>query len=348
MLSGYRADANKRSLTEVYLPPSRPATHQWQECDLGTCDLAKRRRTEYGSGVTPGTPHARPLFTPAALKAMKQEVPVLHKPSYDTDLNLLLKKAQDHEIGMRAALDAAERRMHEAKKRAAILASDLLHGTFRGLNLNDLAKEQQTNAAEKAEVAEEAGATTLGHQRKLAESRTQADAAKAKKDALLHRLSHESSLDCPPHDNVELTKLLDEHEACLKKSLASSDDLLPPYVLAVLSAEDAKRAQDTGRARAAELHLSAEDRRREIVDEVGTLTPCLATRPSIDARELGLAEEKLVRVSAMVSAFNLFHAAEANKKMDAQRACNEYNQAMSDVSQCEQLLAEAEAHEQGA
>ncbi|CAM9603150.1 unnamed protein product, partial [Ectocarpus sp. 6 AP-2014] len=30
---------------------------------------------------------------------------------------------------------------------------------------------------------------------------------------------------------------------------------------------------------------------QEIVDEVGTLTPCLATRPLIDARELALAEE---------------------------------------------------------
>ncbi|CAN0226261.1 unnamed protein product, partial [Ectocarpus sp. 4 AP-2014] len=338
-LRGYRPKGKKRSLTEVCMPPPSYSSFAGFQSDLQIHDLTKRRRTEYGSGVTSGTntssapsrPHTRTLFTPAALKAMKQGVPVLHKPSYDTDLNLLLKKAQDHEIDMRAALDAAEREMHEAKKRAAILASDLLHGTFRGLNLNDLAKEQQTNAAEKAKVVEEAGATTLDHQRKLAESRAHADTAKAKKDALLRRLSHESSLDCPPHDNVELTKLLDEHEACLKKSLASSDDLLPPYVLTVLSAEDAKCAQDTGRA---ELHLFAEDRRREIVDEVGTLTPCLAT--------------KLVRVSAMVSTFNLFRAAEANNKMDAQRACNEYNQAMSDVSQCEELLAEAEVHEQGA
>ncbi|CAB1096505.1 unnamed protein product [Ectocarpus sp. CCAP 1310/34] len=334
---------------------------------------------ESGSGVTSGTPHARTLFTSAALKAMKQEVPVLHKPSYDAGLDLRLKKAQDHDIDMRAAWDAADRKLHEAEKRAVIPASDLLHGTSRGLKLQDLYKEQQTNAAEKAKVVEEAGATTLDLQRKLAESRAHADAAEAKKDALLRRLSHESSLDCPPHDDVELTKLLDELETCLKKvnglraqwhrylrvlewhytgdldyvssslqSLASSDGLLPPHVLAVLSAEDAKCAQDTGRARAAELHLSAEDRYRGIVDEVGTLTPCLGTRPSIEARELGLAEEKLVRVSAMVSAFNLFRTAETYKKMDAQRACNEDNQAMSDVSQCEELLAEAEVHEQGA
>ncbi|CAB1096504.1 unnamed protein product [Ectocarpus sp. CCAP 1310/34] len=116
---------------------------------------------ESGSGVTSGTPHARTLFTSAALKAMKQEVP-------------------DHEIDMRAAWDAAEGGMHEAEKRAVILASDLLHGTSRGLKLQDLYKEQQTNAAEKAKVVEAAGATTLDLQRKLAESRAHADAAEAK------------------------------------------------------------------------------------------------------------------------------------------------------------------------
>ncbi|CAN0571586.1 unnamed protein product [Ectocarpus sp. 12 AP-2014] len=116
----------------------------------------------------------------------------------------------------------------------------------------------------------------------------------------------------------------------------------------MLSAQDTKCAQDTCGTRAADLHLSAQDKYRGIVDEVGTLTPCLATRPSIDARELGLAEEKQVRVSAIVWSFNLFRTAEANKKMDAQRACSEYNQAMSDVSQCEELLADAEVHEQGA
>ncbi|CBJ27546.1 hypothetical protein Esi_0073_0146 [Ectocarpus siliculosus] len=338
------------------MPPPSYWSFPGFQSDRQIYDLTKRRRTEFGSAVTSGTctysapspPHARTLFTPAALNVMEQEVPVFHKPSYDAGLDRLLKKAQDHEIDMRGALDEAERKLHEAKKRAAIPASELLLGTCRGLNLKDLAKEQQANAAEKAKVVEEAGATTLDLQRKLAESRAHADAAEVKKVALLRRLSHESSLDCPPHDDVELTNVQDEHEACLKKSLASSDDLLPPHVLAVLSAEDAKCAQDTGRARAAELHLSAEDKYREIVDEVGTLIPCLATRPLIDARELALAEEKLVRVSAMVSAFNLFRTAEANKKMDAQRACNEYNQAMSDVSQCEELLEEAEVHEQGA
>ncbi|CAM9667611.1 unnamed protein product [Ectocarpus sp. 12 AP-2014] len=311
---------------------------------------------------------------------MKQQVPVVRKPPYESDLKLLLKNAQDHEIAMRAALDAAaERELNEATKRAAILASDLLDAISRGQTLSQLDEEQKANAAEKAKVVQEAGATTLELQRKLAESRAQADAAEAKNAAPLHGLSRESLLHCPPHDDVELVKLLGKHEACLKKAnglraqwyrdllvlewhfagdldyvssslqtLASSDDLLPPHVMAVLSAEDAKRAQETGRARAKELHLSAEARFREIVDKVGTLTPCLGTRPAIDARELALAEEMLVRVSAMISAFNLFRTAQANVRMDAQRACNEHNQAMSDVSKCEELLADAEAHEQAA
>ncbi|CAN0153587.1 unnamed protein product [Ectocarpus sp. 12 AP-2014] len=219
-MSGYHPEGKKRGLTEVYMPPSNSPL-PGLECDLHTYERATRRRfltphynswpNESGSGVTSGTctysapspPHAPTLFTPAALKAMKQEVPVLRKPSDDAGLDLLLKKAQDYEIDVRAALDAAERGMHEAKKRAAILASDLLHGTSRGLKLKDLVEEQQANAAEKARVVEEAGVTSPDLQRKLAESRAHADAAEVKKDALLRRLSHESSLDCPPHDDVE-------------------------------------------------------------------------------------------------------------------------------------------------
>ncbi|CAB1106586.1 unnamed protein product [Ectocarpus sp. CCAP 1310/34] len=380
--SGYRPEGKKRSLTEAYyVPPFGYSS------GLKMCEFTKRRRTESSSGVTSATytysapsPTLAPTgFTPAALKAMKHQVPVVRRPPYESDLKLLLKDAQDHEIAMRAALDAAERELHEATKRAAILASDLLDAISRGQRLSELDQEQKANAAEIAKVVQEAGATTLDVQRKLAESRAQADAAEAKKDALLHGLSRESLLHYPPHDDVELAKLLEKHEACLKKAnglraqwyrdllvlerhfagdldyvssslqtLASSDNLLPPHVMAVLSAEDAKRALETGRARAKELHLSAEARYREIVDKVGTLTPCLGTRPSIDARELALAEEKLVRVSAMISAFNLFRTAQANKRMDAQRACNEYNQAMFDVSKCEKRLADAKAYEQEA
>ncbi|CBN74625.1 hypothetical protein Esi_0037_0002 [Ectocarpus siliculosus] len=383
IFSGYRSEGKKRSLTEAYyVPPFGYSS------GLKIGEFSKRRRTESSSGVTSATytysapsPTLAPtVFTPAALKAMEQQVRVVRKPSYESDLEVLLKNAQDHEMAMRAAFDAAaERELREATKRAAILASDLLDAVSRGRRLSELHEEQKANAAEIAKVVQEAGATTPDVQRKLAESRAQADAAEAKKDALLHGLSRESLLHCPPHDDVELAKLLVKHEACLKKvnrlraqwyrdllvlewhfagdldyvssslqTLASSDDLLPPHVMAVLSAEDAKRAQETGRARAKELHLSAEARYREIVERVGTLTPCLDIRPSTDARELALAEEKLVRVSAMISAFNLFRTAEANKRMDAQRARNEYNRAMSDVSKCEELLADAEAHEQAA
>ncbi|CAN0403961.1 unnamed protein product [Ectocarpus sp. 12 AP-2014] len=382
IFSGYCPEGKKRSLTEAYyVPPFEYSS------GLKICEFSKRRCTDSSSSVTSATytysapsPTLAPtVFTPAALKAMKQQVPLVRKPSYESDLELLLKNAQEHEIAMRAALDAAERELYEATKRAAILASDLLDAISRGQRLSELDEERKANAAEIAKVVQEAGAITFDVQRKLAESRAQADAAEGKKDALLHGLSRESRLHCPPHDDIELGKLLEKHEACLKKAnglrvqwyrdllvlewhfagdldhvssslqtLASSDDLLPPHVVAVLSAEDAKRAQETGRARAEELHLSAEARHQEIVDKVGTLTPCLGTTPSIDARELALAEEKLVRVSAMISAFNLFRTAQANKRMDVQRACNEHNQAMSDVSKCEELLADAGAHEQAA
>ncbi|CAN0142665.1 unnamed protein product [Ectocarpus fasciculatus] len=389
--SGYHPQGKKRSLTEAYyMRPSSDSSFAGIELEVQLHDLTKRRRTESGSGVRSGThytysapppPHARTVFTPAALKAMDQEVPVAHQPSYDTDLDVLLTKAQDYEIEMRAACDAIQTKLHEANERATSLTSDILDGASRRLNLETRAKEHEANAAEKAKVVEDAGATTLDLRRKLAESRAQADAAEAKKDALLHGLSHESFRHCPPHDDAELTKLLREHEARLKKverlrarwywglrvlksdwydagdvdfvssalqRLSSSNDLLPPHVLAVLSVEDAKYAQDTGRALAEDLHLRAEARYNEIAEEVGTLTPSLDNRPSTEAYDLAGAEEDLVRISAMISAFNLFRTAETNKRIDAQRACNEHSEAMSYASKCEELLADAEAHEQEA